>query len=286
MKKLLLTISLFLIFIPSNVYAHGGPPFTSINGEKTLTNPIFSGSALFKITYEIAPHDYLVGQSLSFSLDTNLLPVDQSQLTQTTFIWDFGDGSQKTSMNTSHTYTKIGSFTVSLKVTDPSTTEPVEIESIKVNILPNASYSLPQATVSANGKIITDALKNPVLVGKSEQITLDGKNSKGKIKTYEWDLGDGTKLTTGEAVKHTFTFTGDYAYSFFPILKVTDQNGFMSETTIQITNKDALGNDDQKPTKVSGSKKSSSPQNLLIYILIAGGIILVGGGLFLLRKKS
>ncbi len=281
MKKLFLA-SLLLLLFPQTILAHGGPPFTSINGEKTLTNQIFAGSALFRIAYELGAQNYLVGQNLSFELDPALMPVDPNQIAQATFTWEFGDGSKKTGMNVQYTYSKTGSFIISLKVSDPSTPEPVEIESIKINVLPSVGYQLPEAVVSANGKVITDALKNPVLANPGDITTLDGTKSKGKIKTYEWDLGDGSKLVKGSQVKHNFEFTGDYVYSIFPILKVTDEKGFTAETTIQISNQSSS---DQPQAKTKSQTKTKASQPWLIYLLIGGGVILVTGGLLFLRKK-
>jgi hypothetical protein len=168
-----------------------------------------------------------------------------------------------------------------LKIKEAATPEPVEIESVKVTVLANESYIPPQAVITANGKEIKDALKEPVLISKGQKVTLDAVNSKGKIKSYKWDLGDGSALVTSAKVEHTFEFSAPFSYSFFPILQVEDENGLISETLVQITNKEALETSDQQ----SQEKKTSFP---LLWIGLGGlavGLI-VGGILFLRAKKG
>jgi hypothetical protein len=271
MRKLLPVLLLLLVSTQS-VSAHGGPPFILVNGQLTSANTVFSGSTFFKIANEIADQKFLVGQKVDFTIDTNLAPVDPSLIEQSTFTWEFGDGNKMDGIKSNHSYTKTGSYIVILKVKDPSTPEPVEIESIQINVVPDANYTLPEAVVKVNGEEKKDALKEPTLVSKGDKVVLEGTNSKGKIRTFKWDLGDGSELVEGEKVEYTFDFSAPYTYSFFPILRVEDENGLTSDTLVQISNKEALGESSQD------SKENNKTNFLGLGLLGLGGLgILVAG---------
>jgi hypothetical protein len=53
-----------------------------------------------------------------------------------TFLWDFGDGIYSTLENPSHTYTKIGKYTVTLTVTDSLIGSDTESKTNYITILP------------------------------------------------------------------------------------------------------------------------------------------------------
>ena len=113
-----------------------------------------------------------------------------------TYSWDFGDGSlAATSTNVNHTYTKGGSYTVTLTVNDGET---------------SASAS----------KIITVANQAPIVVLNSED-TIDSNTStvfdaslstdpNNDALTYQWIFGDGRPMGTGATVNHTYTLSGTY----------------------------------------------------------------------------
>ncbi len=78
--------------------------------------------------------------------------------------------------------------------------------------------------VNADFRIIPSSGTAPMLVQATPSI------SKGIIREYEWDWGDGTRLETlfsPEAVQHTFASAGKYTVT----LRMTDQSGIVSEKT-------------------------------------------------------
>lgn len=78
--------------------------------------------------------------------------------------------------------------------------------------------------VSADFRLIPTSGTAPMLVQATPSI------SKGIIREYEWDWGDGTRVETlfaPDATQHTFTQSGEYIVT----LRMTDQSGIVSEKT-------------------------------------------------------
>jgi PKD repeat protein len=78
----------------------------------------------------------------SFSVDNSLEPTISftnisSSFGSTTYMWDFGDGNTSTAQNPSHTYSNLGTYTVTLTVTDScgtiTGTQTVTINTVGVN---------------------------------------------------------------------------------------------------------------------------------------------------------
>lgn len=288
-KQLIFSFVIFLLFLisPKPALAHGGPPFIKINSEINNSNQIFSGSILFKITYESAKNDFVVGNSLNFQIEKSLLPVAPSSVTDNSFVWDFGDKSDnEAGLDVTHKYSKPGSYFVILKVKDPNYQEAIEFESIMVNIVPNKDYALPVAVIKVNGKVYNDPLKNPILLEKGDNVEFDATASKGNIKSYKWDFSDSSSLETKGKLNHNFNFNSPYSYSFFPILRVEDQNGLISDAIVQISNQSIQGTGKaSSAAKTSTSTKPSSSNG--IYFLVAGILIVFFSGLtFIYFKKK
>ncbi|MCC7430189.1 PKD domain-containing protein [bacterium] len=126
----------------------------------------------------------------------------------TSYFWDFGDKTTAQGKIISHVYRFSGTYTVKLTVTDASNVK--------------NSKSADEITVFVNSPPIADAGKEQV-VSFGEKVFFDGSFSQdvdGKIKSYEWELGNNTKLT-GEKVSFDFKKEGTYQVS----LKVTDNDG-------------------------------------------------------------
>lgn len=272
MKKFfIICCSLFLICLkPSMTYAHlaGQTPFFLINGVYTGFYPVYVSSlSNFRLPQDIAPENYLVNQSLNFQIDSAMLPFPQSIIDKTTFNWDFGDGNKAEGLSAKHSYTKIGSFFLTITAdyhgyNDPNT-KPV-LQEILLNIVPNRDYKLPQAVIKVNNEIVTDPT-HPVEISKNP-VTFDATGStKGtaNIISYFWDIGDGE--STNQPTFH-HTFTDSKKLYLFPILRVKDANGFISDTFVQL--------DTSLPQSLE--KPSFPPLVIvgLVNILLIGGIII------------
>lgn len=124
------------------------------------------------------------------------------------YLWDFGDGSTASGVNTVKRYIQSGQYPVKLTVTDNSNTV--------------CNSQVDELIININQPPIADAgVDQIVCVGQS--FSLDANNSTdpdGAITGYEWILGDGA-TKTGQSVTHTFTQPGIYDVA----LRVTDNSG-------------------------------------------------------------
>lgn len=128
-----------------------------------------------------------------------------------TYLWNFGDGSQSTDKNPSHTYTQSGSFTVYLVTISPQgCIDTIRKESL-ISIGSVASnFTVPAAICEGNPFTITNT-------------------SSPKPATTTWTFGDGTTATAFEPVK-TFSTSGTYT-----IKMVNDFGGCKDSITRNIT---------------------------------------------------
>ena len=120
-----------------------------------------------------------------------------------TYSWTFGDGSQAEGLLVEHSYTQVGSYTVTLTVTDGelsnSVSQVVQVDSVFVNTPPAADLD-----------VITSGLKASLDATDSSDID-------GDDLSFTWDLGDGT-TAQGERVNHTYPGAGSYTVT----LEVSD----------------------------------------------------------------
>jgi len=126
------------------------------------------------------------------------------------YSWDFGDGGSSTSQDPSHTYLS-GSYTVKLVITSPGGCSDTIIMQ---NIIKVSSTYLP--TFSA-----TSVLCQSPFIGSFT-------NETPNTHVLSWDFGDGTLVSGGESVNHTFPVAGGY---FTIIMQVMDANGCVEKIT-------------------------------------------------------
>jgi FOG: PKD repeat len=117
---------------------------------------------------------------------------DESTGGITSWLWDFGDGSTSTLQHPSHTYTKKGTYTVTLK----------------------AENKYGTATITKNNLITTDV--NPVVdFGADQQrggapLTVRFTDlSGGSPNQWRWDFGDG-RSSIQQNPTHTYTHPGTF----------------------------------------------------------------------------
>ena len=126
------------------------------------------------------------------------------------FLWDFGDSTGSSGKNVKHTYTKEGTYTVTLTVIDESSRIGVakkEVEILYRNQAPVASLEATYGGIGQQVKVNSIAF-------------FDGGASSdpdGDVLEFEWDFGDGAKSTLLRP-NHEYTSTGNYTVT----LTVTD----------------------------------------------------------------
>ncbi len=136
---------------------------------------------------------------------------DSSTGSPTSWLWDFGDGTNATSQNPLHTYRTIGNYTVNLTVANGEGSDSeVKTEYIVV------SEPLPAAPV-ANFTAIPTSGAAPLTVNFTDQST-------GSPTSWLWDFGDDTN-STSQNPSHIYNAVGNYTVN----LTVANTGGIDSE---------------------------------------------------------
>jgi PKD repeat protein len=152
--------------------------------------------------------DDVISFDASSSTDT---PTDLSIIK---YAWDYGDGSKEYGIDTTHVYSKMGTYVVTLTVTDD-----------------NGASDTSQLTITVKNEvpfdldIISDQYYHEDQLIFFKASVMDTPTDI-PLHTYKWSFGDGT-TGNGRNPGHAYGDTG-----FYPIsLKVTDDDGDYAETT-------------------------------------------------------
>jgi gliding motility-associated-like protein len=122
-----------------------------------------------------------------------------------TYKWSFGDGSMSTSAQPSHTYTAVGTYTVTLIAVN---------ENGCSDTLTKADFiQIQKPVITVNG--LPRSGCNPVVISPSATITANEP-----VTGYWWDFGDGTTSNVANPT-HTYTKAGNYDVT----LTITTTNG-------------------------------------------------------------
>jgi PKD repeat protein len=128
---------------------------------------------------------------------------DKSTGLPTKWSWDFGDGATSADQNPTHTYTTLGSYTVSLTVSNANGQDTTsKSEYIVTTLAPVASFTADRQ------------------VGRAPFIVQFTDTSTGSPATWEWDFGDGTSSSERNP-RHIYLNEGAYDVR----LTVTNQYG-------------------------------------------------------------
>lgn len=162
----------------------------------------------------IEPENKPPASSFSATPTSGTAPLDVSFTEQSTgevtsWRWDFGDGASSELRNPSHQYQRLGSYTVSLRVSGTGGIDTHE----KTNFINVERIQPPSAHFSVNRRS-GDA---PVVVTFSDR-------SNGVIDSWSWNFGDGTSSTVKNPT-HTYQLPGAYTVS----LRVAGPGGTDSE---------------------------------------------------------
>lgn len=233
----------------------------------------------------MGPTEYPVGIPIALEIDPSQLQVPDEIIKKTTFAWDYGDGTKGSGLKNTHTYKKIGSYTLSITAsyTDQGEYVPPQLfQSVQLDIVPNKSYKMPRAVVSVNGTTVKNPLNDSVMVKPGSEVSLDASKSllNSTVTSYFWDFGDG-ETGTGERVTHTYDPKTKQA---FPIVRIKDKDGFIIDNLSQIKfTKDANPAKNINITNKTGINEQISN----FYVWGIGGIaMLIALLLFLLWLKK
>lgn len=153
---------------------------------------------------------------LAVSLDGSLSTSQSQRIVQ--YRWDFGDGATATGIRTTHTFTVLGDYTVTLTVTD------------SVGQTSQAAASIVVTEATPNAPPHADIAAEPYIGEAPLNVAFDGSGSfdpDGTIVAYTWDFGDSWS-GTGVRVTHTYLSPGWYTAS----LTVEDNAGAKTMSTV------------------------------------------------------
>jgi hypothetical protein len=236
--NILLLLGIWSLVLAEPARAHVGmQPFLLVNGKYADTYPVYSASIEnFILPQDVAVENFLVGQNIEFTIDLKALPpIPEDLQGKIKFVWDFKDGTRGEGLKIQHKFNKIGPYIVDLQTDDGTGLQSMDL--ILVNILPDASYKLPQSIVKVEDQSPRDPVVDVLYLPYGKNLKFDGSASKSgstPIKSYYWDLGD---QTTSKNIKTTHAYKSDLGI-MFPLLRVTDQNGFFSDNYAQVSNQD------------------------------------------------
>lgn len=144
------------------------------------------------------------------------------------YLWDFANGSTSNEVNPVHTFNTVGSYEVSLTVTDGSGLTSTDTVTITVNEESNAA---PVAVASATPTSGTAPL--------TVNFTGSGSTDDQAVTSYVWNYGNGE---ASSAPNPEYTFQNPGVYNV--ILTVRDENGLEDSAAVAITvNEPASGNE-------------------------------------------
>jgi len=129
--------------------------------------------------------------------------------------WDFGDTGTSTEQNPTHTYSAVGSYPVTLTVTDDEGATDTATLTVEVtNAPPVADFTMPP---------------QPYYEGGTVQFTDVSTDSDGVIIAWSWVFSDGGTSTDQNPV-HTYLEDGEYTVD----LTVTDDDGAIDTTNKKV----------------------------------------------------
>ncbi len=123
-----------------------------------------------------------------------------------TWSWNFGDGNTSTAQNPVHTYVSVGTYTITLTVTNIST---------------GCDYTKTSIVTIANEQALFIAANTELCKNSSTIFTATSIQANSAIVNYNWDFGDLTGPFSGNNISHSYTAAGFYTVR----LIITDVNG-------------------------------------------------------------
>lgn len=171
-----------------------------------ITSSLISGYRPLAVSFDGSTSSDPEGSALSYS-------------------WDFADGSTSTSVSPTHSYDHLGSFTVTLTVSDSGGATSTSYVVVTVG------NRLPSVVVAADQSGVTPG----TVVAFSSAGTSD-PDPGGSITSYSWNFGDGSPSVTGPNPTHLYSVSGTYSAQ----LTALDNDGGSTSATVTISVSDLV----------------------------------------------
>ncbi len=149
---------------------------------------------------------------------TNVQFINQTSGAVTSYVWDFGDGSNQNATDANHTYLSAGSFDVKLVATNASGCNNSSTKALTIysSPQPNFSLDLPPFSCSGTPSQFNDLTPSP---------------TDSNLSSWAWSFGDAGTSTDRNPL-HTFTNSGDYNVSLTTTTNFGCSASFQKPVTI------------------------------------------------------
>ena len=181
------------------------------------------------LDFTFSPASPQVNQVVTFTPSDKIEDPD-GDITKASFRWDFGDGSNPVTttgrQNVTHTYTRTGTFTVVLTVTDQGGASTTVQKSVQVGEVTPPAPQPPTVTNLTADPAYPEA-------GKPVTFTATATAPAGDpVTKWKWNFGDGTPVqeTTESTITHTFQNPGTYTVS----VQAQNSAGWSAARSIQV----------------------------------------------------
>jgi PKD repeat protein len=221
----------------------------------TSTHTVSVGSAPTS-SFTATPSTHAPGTLLSFNGTSSSDP--DAGISIASYSWNFGDGSTGSGATTSHAYSALGTYTVTLTATNSLGLTANSSKQVTVDELPTAAFGAPKAAAAGVAVAFSGAAS---------------KDPDGSIASYSWNFGD-HHTGSGRAPKHTYSRAGTYTVT----LTVHDSAGLTATVSHKIT----VG---AAPISKFAVKKNS--KGTFLQVSVSGpGVLSVGSSRTRVRKAG
>lgn len=159
------------------------------------------------IAFTASPTANCVGGDVFFT--------NQSDSVNTTYYWNFGDGNISTDTHPVHAYNSLGTYTVSLAVSNYGCSDTL-VQQDLITITPPIAYF-----------DVTYDCDAPLTVTFND-LSIGANN-------YFWDFGDGSPINTSPSPTHTYSDTGSYSVNLVVVNNTNNcQHGYTETISLII----------------------------------------------------
>jgi len=196
---------------PAHTYSAAGKYTVNLRVTNNAGNNTATKSNYITVIAPKPPVASFRSSAISGNTPLNVAFTDTSTGLPTSWYWDFGDSTNSTEQNPVHVYSKVGKYTVTLKVSNAAGSNTLK----KTGSITVTAPKPPAAAFTANR-----------ITGKAQLTVTFTDTSSGTPASWNWSFGDGTQNSPTRNPVHTYSKVGKYTVS----LTVTNANGSNTAT--------------------------------------------------------
>jgi PKD repeat protein len=172
-------------------------------------------------TFTFSPSAPALFESVSFNAEASRVGVPGRTFTAQ---WNFGDGTTGSGLTTTHAYSTLGTYTVTLTLTDSAGVQATTTQSVTIGAGVVAAFTFSPTDPSVGDAVFFDA---------EASLGAAGFGGRSPIVEYIWNFGDSTATTTTSEriVQHTYGTASEYVV----VLTVVDSAGRRATTRQSIS---------------------------------------------------